>query len=217
MDLTIAYGLLELDEAITNTEEYIFPALSFSQDGSYSLSNSSGLELAGVSTGNPLSAIHIVTISKEILNSNNCYGDRQLCLITLSVYPNPNVEYSNQYLQTGVGYYSGNSYWYNNYDQVVVNSVMRIQDGYNIIYFSYQLGDSDSYGIRVKPVSNCRPVLQLESDNYAVDHYGDVQIGQIMPRQEQINYRVVLSQYCLFEIVLTDQPFYATLFPNVRV
>jgi hypothetical protein len=66
----------------------------------------------GVSYGDPLQEIHVVDLDNELIEANKCKERNIICILTLAVTLNSSIEYSEQYLSNGLGFYSANVYHY---------------------------------------------------------------------------------------------------------
>lgn len=88
----------------------------------------------GVSYGDPLQEIHIVDIDDNLIQRFQCKERNIICIVTLSVTLNNSVEYSEEYLYQGLGYYSANTY---QYDISTIYPIMKLKQSYSLSYFTH--------------------------------------------------------------------------------
>jgi hypothetical protein len=79
LQLDVYYNVVNLREAETNIKTYQFPTPD---------------DHDRRQQGNPLRKVMIVPLDDALLNQRGCKDTNNYCIVTLSLYPNLNVEYS---------------------------------------------------------------------------------------------------------------------------
>ena len=97
LTVTVYYNIYSMRENATNALEYGFPnTLKFNKK----------------SVGNPLRRFHIVEFDEKLIEQLGCKDENDLCIATLAVYANTFGDYSSEYVNKSIGYYSCNTYEY---------------------------------------------------------------------------------------------------------
>lgn len=146
-DLTVYYNIMAFNEQESNTLDYEYPTTENHLEVSY---------------GNPLQEQHIVDISMDDVEALKCKQPHMVCIATFTVALNSSVQYSSQYLYSGLGYYSSNTY---QYDISPTWPILSLSQSYSLSYFTHKIdfaGETTTspYSIYIQPISNCRPQLQ---------------------------------------------------------
>lgn len=95
--MTIYYNIYSIRKNATNALEYEFPNSYFWMRKSIS---------------NPLRRFHVVEFDENLIQELGCKDDNYVCIATLAVYPNGFAEYSTEYVNKSIGYFSCNTYEY---------------------------------------------------------------------------------------------------------
>lgn len=146
ISVTVYYNIYSMRENATNALEYNFP-------NSYSYMKKSA--------GNPLRRFHIVEFDEKMIEELGCKDENDLCIATLAVYANTLGDYSTEYINKSIGYYSCNTYRY----YIPMNSPYQLSEEYSLIYFSHEFSEDEKanmapfYYVRVQPLSSCRPQI----------------------------------------------------------
>lgn len=97
ISLVVFYNIISLDEKYSNTLAYEYPTKD---------------DFDGYYFSDPLRSISVITFDESVLRAKGCQNPSSLCVATLTIYGNLRVEYSQEYILEGLGYYSSSSFSY---------------------------------------------------------------------------------------------------------
>jgi hypothetical protein len=126
----------------------------------------------------------------------------------LSLYPNLNIEYNENYRKQGVGFISSNIYEY----FIGINSPFHFSGKFSMSYFTHRQYENENIGqgyrVNIEPLSNCHPKLYT-SENYRDPNFEDPSYDDsiIVPNNKWVNFSVLVEKPCNYIVTLTNTPF----------
>ncbi len=118
LSLTIYYNIYSMRENATNALQYGFP-------NSFSWMRKN--------VGNPLRRFHVVEFDKALIESLGCKDENDVCIATLTVYPNSYALSTPEYVNKSIGYFSCNTYEY----YTPMNAPYQLSEEYSLVYFEH--------------------------------------------------------------------------------